>query len=244
VFGRHPLRAGFLNLSIVYECVTSAGSESLWLLNSRFLQIGNISLPISRFWTFCISGISEASCIDTESTTVKSLLFSVPSSGSYSIRALNDDLMGFFQTSSGLRSFDVSSNFSFIPEVHFVSQSSPTPAASQARPGTFTVSLSVDSHSRTSEVVPSTSKVVSPTSKVVPPTSKVVPPTSEGLTGGAIACIVVSCVVVVGVVVVVICLIKKRHYHEKIQKSVEPDDSFFSSQNSWSKTNFSLWQDG
>jgi hypothetical protein len=76
----------------------------------------------------------------------------------------------------------------------------------------------VDSQSRTSEVVPSTSNVVLPI--------------SEGLAGGTIACTVMRCVVVV----VVICLIKKRNYHEKISKSVEPDDKLcVSSQNSWSK---------
>jgi hypothetical protein len=87
IFGVNPFREGSLNLSFVYENVTSAGSEPLSLLNLRFLQIGNVSLPISNFWRFCVSGIGHENCIDVESTAVKSLLFSVPSEGNYSIRA-------------------------------------------------------------------------------------------------------------------------------------------------------------
>jgi hypothetical protein len=49
VFGVNPFREGSLNLTIVYENVKSAGLEPLGSLNSRFLTIGNISLPDSNF---------------------------------------------------------------------------------------------------------------------------------------------------------------------------------------------------
>jgi hypothetical protein len=145
VFGWNPFRQGSLNLSIIYESVTSADSEPLWFLNLTFLQIGNVSVPFSEFWTFCILGIGDQSCHDTESRFVKSLLFSLPSQGHYSIRGLNENLMGFFETESGLWSFNVSSNFSFIPEVHFIPGNLPTLGATQAQTQTqtnpFTVPL-------------------------------------------------------------------------------------------------------
>jgi hypothetical protein len=102
VFGVNPLRQGSLNLNIIYENVTSADSEPLWLLNSTFLQIGNVSLPNSDFRRFCISGIGYENCIDIESTEVKSLLFSVPSEGNYSIRTWNEGLIGLNETEADL----------------------------------------------------------------------------------------------------------------------------------------------
>jgi hypothetical protein len=228
VFGVNPVRQGSLNLSVVYETVTSAGSEPLWLLNSTFLQIGKVSVPTSRFWTFCISGIGHESCIETESRAVKSLLFSVPSQGKYSIRGSNGGLIGFFETEAGVCSFDVFSNFSFIPEAHFVPErrSSLTPMAS------FAVPSSANLHSRTSEAAPSTSKAS-------PPTSEAGPRTSEGLSSGVIAGIVVGCVVVMGAIIaVVIFVTKKAKYHTGVPKVVGPTDSLFSSQISQSVTSY------
>jgi hypothetical protein len=141
VFGGTPIRQSSLNLSIVYENVTSADSEPLWLLNSTFLQIGNVSLPNSDFWNFCISGIDPKYCIHIESRKVKSLLFSVPSQGSYSIRASNEVLIGFIEADSGLSSFNVWSNFSFIPEGYFVVGSSPAATITETRSQPFTVPL-------------------------------------------------------------------------------------------------------
>jgi hypothetical protein len=91
VFGRKPLREGYWNLTLIYKSVTSAGSEPLWLLNSTFLQIGNITFPHSGIWNFCISEMEGENCIDIESTAAKSLLLSVPSEENYSIRALKKD---------------------------------------------------------------------------------------------------------------------------------------------------------
>jgi hypothetical protein len=56
--------------------------------------------------------------------------------------------MGFFETESGLWSFNVSSNFSFIPEVHFIPDNLPTLRAIQTQTKPFTVSLQVGFRSR------------------------------------------------------------------------------------------------
>jgi hypothetical protein len=128
VVGENPFREGSLNLSIAYENATSAGLEQLWGLNSTVLQIGNVSLPDSNFWTFCISAIGYENCFDIKSTKVKSLLFSVPFQGSYSIRAFKEGSMGFIGTEACLWPFDVSSNFSFIPSAKFTVYSLPVPS--------------------------------------------------------------------------------------------------------------------
>jgi hypothetical protein len=150
IFGVNPFRQGSLNLYFVYGKVTSADSEPLLLLNSTFLQIGNVSLPNCDFWRFCLSGLDHESCIDIdinidmgiESKSVKSLLFSVPSEGNYSIRVLNEGLIGFIETEAGVSSFNVWSDFCFISEVHFIPDSSPTPSAIQIQTETFTIPLS------------------------------------------------------------------------------------------------------
>jgi hypothetical protein len=131
VFAENPLREDLLNLSIAYETVTSKGLESVESLNSTFLQIGNVSLPDSNFWTFCLSGIIQENCFNIRSTEVKSFLFSVPLEGNYSIRAFNDDLMGFIGTDAGLYPFDVSSDFLFVPNAYFIPDSSKTPTPSR-----------------------------------------------------------------------------------------------------------------
>jgi hypothetical protein len=148
VFGVGPSGLGSLNLSIVYESGTSANSEPLSSLEQKFLQIGNVNLPNSGFWSFCISGIDERYCIDIESKKVKSLLFSVPSHGNYSIRALSEGLMGFLGTEEGLSSFNVGSEVSLIPEVHFIPDRSPSPSVTQTRTETFTVHLRMGCYSR------------------------------------------------------------------------------------------------
>jgi hypothetical protein len=101
VFGVYLLRQGSLNLNVAYEVPTTAGLEPLWLLNSTFLQIGSVSLPLPGFWTFCLSGVGDETCIDIESAAMGSLLFFVPSQGNYSIRAILDHLIGFLETMSG-----------------------------------------------------------------------------------------------------------------------------------------------
>jgi hypothetical protein len=234
VFSVNPFHEGSLNLSIFYGSVTSANSEPLWLLNSTFLQIGNISVPISRFWTFCISGICEERCIEIESTTVRSLIFSVRSQGNYSIRGLNEGLIGLFETETGLSSFDVSSNFPFIPEAHFIIEKSPT------------FSLSVDFHSmrsesgirtsesgirtsesriRTSKSRIRTSKSRVQTNESGVPSSEAGALTNEGLSGGAITVIVVVCAVVVGLIVgMVIFVLKKQPRYDWTRESTSSLD--------------------
>jgi hypothetical protein len=126
-------------VGIFYEQTTSQDSEPLWLLNSTFLQIGNVSAPTSDFWRFSVSGNGQEEVFDIESTEVKSLIVSVPSQGHYSIRALRSGSDGFFETDAGLWSFDVSSNFSFVPSAHFMTGGLPTPAATATPTETFTV---------------------------------------------------------------------------------------------------------
>jgi hypothetical protein len=134
---------------------------------------------------------------------VKSLLFSVPSQGNYSIQAFSDGLMGVLETSGGLYSFDVSS-YIFISEVSFSPRSSPTLAATQTRSRTVLASPSVNFHSRTSEIAP---------------------PASESLSGGTIAVIVAGSVVVVGAVVAGAIFVLKK------SKVDVPSDTLLSSQN-------------
>jgi hypothetical protein len=86
IFGVSPVRQGSLNLNLIYESVTSANVEPLSLLNERFIQIGNVSVPESDGWSFCVSRLGYENCFETESKNVKSLIFSVPSEGQYSIR--------------------------------------------------------------------------------------------------------------------------------------------------------------
>jgi hypothetical protein len=168
VFGVTPSRGeGPLNLSIAYESVTQADSEPLWLLNSTFLQIGNISVPFSDFWRFCISGIDQETCFDIESAKLKSLLFSVPSQGNYSIRGLGDGLRGFFETGEGMPLFEVSSNLSFILEAQFRTESSPSPTATEAATETVTlldIASETVSHLASETLSPCASGAVSPQS--------------------------------------------------------------------------------
>jgi hypothetical protein len=127
LFGVSPLLAGWLNLTIVYGSATSAGTERLSGLNASILQIGNLSFnpPIGLYvsagcpCTFCVSRAGDGDCIVTHSTEVsevKSAVFSLPSDGSYSIRALLAGWTGVFETLKGVSSFNLSSNFSFVEE--------------------------------------------------------------------------------------------------------------------------------
>jgi hypothetical protein len=187
-----------LNLNVAYESVTSAGSEPLWLLNSTFLQIGNVSLPNSNFWTFCTfctSGIDQENCIDIESTKVKSLLFSIPLQGNYSIRAFNEALIGFLGIDTDLSPFDVLSNFSFVSNAYFIPDCSPAARKCQT---------------------PANSPTGSPTS-----------PESSGLNSGAVIGIVTGSVVIFVLLLgVSIFFFHHRNAKKGEESSSEPDGIF------------------
>jgi hypothetical protein len=157
LFGVSPSHEGWLNLTILYGSTTSPEAEPLLGLNAAILQIGNLSFNPPIDWhgsaalpcTFCISRAGDGGCIathSTEVTEVESAVLSLPSSGSYSIRAMLDGWIGVFETPEGVSLVNISSNFTFIEEGQLVwfqaMTSSPSPTAS------FTVALIVFLHSR------------------------------------------------------------------------------------------------
>jgi hypothetical protein len=150
VFWRESIseRVFFSNLNIVSENVTSAGSEPLWWLNSTFLQFGNVNLPISRFWTFCILRIGQEDRVDIESMAVKSLLFFVPSPGNSSLLRIERRINGFLRNidrSSFIQCFHPIS-LSFLKLISSLKGRPLRQPLKHHREGTLTVSLSVDFH--------------------------------------------------------------------------------------------------
>jgi hypothetical protein len=148
LFGVSPSREGPLSLAILYGSVTSSQAEPLSSLNAPILQIGNVSFHPPREgdcvgWTFCVSASDAENCIAahfTEVREVKSVVLSIPSLGSYSIRALLDGSARVLETPDESSLLTVSSNFSFIPVARFVFP----PRSATALPSsteTFTVPL-------------------------------------------------------------------------------------------------------
>jgi hypothetical protein len=91
----------------VYGTVTTQETEPLSGVNATLLQIGNITAPLSRDWTVCISGENREGCYATHSSVVRSLLVSIPSQGNYSVKMLNDALYGVLERDGGLSTFVV-----------------------------------------------------------------------------------------------------------------------------------------
>jgi hypothetical protein len=130
VFGASPSSSGSVNLSIWYGTVRTSDTEPLSGLNAPFLRLGNVSLPDSRSWTFCISGDSFRRCIDADSVDVKSLTFSVPSPGRYSVNAMNAVHSGRLETDDRLPFFEIADEWqeSFAGRVRFALLQSATPS--------------------------------------------------------------------------------------------------------------------
>jgi hypothetical protein len=163
LFGVSPFRSGLLNLVIVYENVTTQGSELLSNLNATFLQIGNITVPLSNEWTICVSGSGYEDCYPIRSSVMKSLIVTVPIEGNYSIEMISDAESGRLETTERVSSFVVSSPNSFVAEAAFIPHTTATfhatatphasasqsatphatasPAATLKYTGTFTISL-------------------------------------------------------------------------------------------------------
>jgi hypothetical protein len=146
LFGVRPLHEGELNLTLVYETAMADKAELLPNPPAIFLQIRNLSLPHGRC-EFCISGAASARCFGTESTIVRSLIVSVPSQGSYSMRARAEDFSGFLAIAVDDLSFDVASNGLNVSAAYFVADrtrtrpASPTVAATATPTSPFTLSL-------------------------------------------------------------------------------------------------------
>jgi hypothetical protein len=207
LFGVSPWRAGWLNLTIVYGKATSARTERLSDLNASILQIGNLSfnLPMGLYvsaaspCTFCVSRAGDVECIVRHSTEVsefKSAVFSLPSDGSYSIRALLADWTGVFETLEGVLSYNLSSNFSFVEEARLAWRSpTPTPPptltalavasayASPSSPTSFTVRFDASRLIATLAIPVSSDSAVS---QAVAETS--VLPSSAGFSPSAFRC--------------------------------------------------------
>jgi hypothetical protein len=120
LFGVDPSSSNFVKLVILYESVTMENTESLSKLNTTFLQIGNLTVPPSDDWMFCVSGVGYDDCFAARSSIMKSLIVSLPSLGNYSMKAFNDAVSGFLETREGVSIFSVASNRSFIAECYFV----------------------------------------------------------------------------------------------------------------------------
>jgi hypothetical protein len=152
LFGVGPSSSGLLNLVIVYGNVTTQGSEPLSNLKATFLQIGNITVPLSNDWTICVSGSGYEHCSLTRSAVMKSLIVTVPLEGNYSIEVVSDAESGRLETTEHVSSFVVSSPNSFVAESVFIpflatatphasatSHATASPAATHT--GSFTISL-------------------------------------------------------------------------------------------------------
>jgi hypothetical protein len=132
LFGVSPSSSAFLNLMIAYWNVTNEENEPLSMLNTTLLQIGNVAIPQSSDWMVCVSGICREDCSQAGSSVVNSLIVSVPSEGSYSVKMCSEVSSGLLETEKGVSVFAVASTRSFVSEAHFT----PFPVA-QTPTGTF-----------------------------------------------------------------------------------------------------------
>jgi hypothetical protein len=150
LFGVSPSSSGLLNSVIVSGNVTTQGSEPLSNLNATFLQIGNITVPLSNDRTICISGSGYEHCYPTRSAVMKSLIVTVPHEGNYSIEVVTDAVSGRLETTEHVSSFVVSSRNPFLAEAVFIPVATATPHASVSLPATLTGSFSISLQSRPS----------------------------------------------------------------------------------------------
>jgi hypothetical protein len=138
VFGVSPSSAGSLNLTLLYAKTTTAGTEALSGLGLRYLHFPSLSLPASRPWFFCLSGESEERCFGVESADVASAIVSVPSLGSYSVKAWRDGAPGFLQVQGGSSVFQVTADSTVVTGAVFVPAATPlAPSATEV----FTLSF-------------------------------------------------------------------------------------------------------
>jgi hypothetical protein len=116
LFSVVPTREGSLSLALLYETVTEGGAERLLAPPTVFLQICNLTLPPGP-WEFCVSG---SPCFHVQGTTMKSMILSVPSQGTYLIRVGGDGMAGFLATADGDARFDVTPTGAVVSQAKFV----------------------------------------------------------------------------------------------------------------------------
>jgi hypothetical protein len=161
LFGVNPLHQGELNLTLMYGTVMADKAELL-PSSATFLQIDNLSLPHGS-WEFCISGAASTRCFDTESTIVRSLIMSVPSQGSYSIRARAEDFAGFLAIADDNFAFNVAPTGVIVPHAYFVadristrtrtSTISASPGVMPSATSAFTLSIHGSIRQRTAHIL-------------------------------------------------------------------------------------------
>jgi hypothetical protein len=121
LFGVSP--GGTTSIAIVYGSPTAANVEPLSELATSFLQIGNLSLPGSDPWTFCLTsngtnaGLSR--CFGTDLVEIKSFVCSVADGGNFSIAASSISFRGFLVHADGSAIFEVQTIRTFVDEAYF-----------------------------------------------------------------------------------------------------------------------------
>jgi hypothetical protein len=114
LFGVSPSSSNLLNLVIVYLNVTNEENGPLLKLNGTLLEIGNVTIPLSSYWMLCMSGVGCEDWDETGSSSVKSLIVSIPSEGNYSVKMFCDVRTGLLETEQNVSIFTVSLARSFV----------------------------------------------------------------------------------------------------------------------------------
>jgi hypothetical protein len=159
LLGSFPDVGGSLTLAIVYGDVTAEGNEPLLGLglNESFLQIGNLSIPDGFPWTFHFSsGDQIERSLALNLSGAKSILFSLPRKGTYSISASVNGTTDVIETDDYRLAIDVDSDVVYVAGAHWGLGATPmpskTPIATATPPPTwtpteqFTVSLQSGYH--------------------------------------------------------------------------------------------------
>jgi hypothetical protein len=127
LFCASPSRFGPFNLVILYGRTTEKNTEPLSGLNGTFLHIGNVSLPNTLIWTFCIASSGSDRCFSSQSSSVRSIIVSVPEPDNYSVFLSSDGMHWRLETVEGNSLFEVGSDSSFIASANFASMQSMSP---------------------------------------------------------------------------------------------------------------------
>jgi hypothetical protein len=136
LFGVSPSSSTLFKMMIMYGDVTRQGHEPVSKLNATFLQIENITAPLSKDWLFSVCGAGPEDCYQSRSTNVKSIIVTLPWQGNYSVKMFHETISGFLESEKDVSIFDVGSDHLFVPDAYFV------PFGATLSPtSTFTVSL-------------------------------------------------------------------------------------------------------
>jgi hypothetical protein len=116
LFAIIPELSGTVFLTILYPNTATTAQEPSFA-GSPSLSIGDITLPASDSWRFCLSG---ANCSQSVFRAVRSIFTVVPESGRYSIIAEGAE-RGFLGPSDEDNGFEISSTSSFVTKAGFES---------------------------------------------------------------------------------------------------------------------------